>query len=375
MQQCGDVELLLSSDDALLKACHVVMAAAKIPLSQQLLSLQQTMDSLGDEVGVVKMGKAEGGVTGEEVDVEEVGRIEGVKVGVAIKEEVKRDSEQVGVEISLMEGKAVEVGVPKGSGVEVNIEEVTAPTDVRGSRMDGLEPSEQVFSGAAFQQEGLNEQSQVEDPPSELQVGGPAVAESGTAQIPVNVDFPCGPPLHSALEGEPDLDETLLHVDEEELASSNSNFTLMDSDPTILNPEPVLPSFDATLDSAISDVSGSLPQELDAKSGMDGNAEVDVARSHSKVIPLPPNHCPPTNGTRTPDSTPSSSMGGSVGQVSLNREVSVDSTVSGSTDISKTTGHVQLTRRRSWQSESKGRAMDDDDVVAVPMIVRSTSTG
>ena len=428
-QKCGEVELLLSSDNALLKACRAVIAEAKIPLSQQLLSLQQKVDSLGGEVGVAEsngVGVAEGdemgvaesnGVAvaeGDEVGVaegdemgvaesngvDEVGVAEMEEVGVAEREEVKLYVDVAGVEIGLVDetdGKVVEVGVTKGSGVDVvgvtkgsgvdvvgvtkgsgvdvvgvtkgsGVDVVTGdvlvdtePTYVGGARVEGAEPSMQVLSGAAFQQsmaqqvqsnelplvQGPSELSQVGGPSELLQVGIPTQVVNGSPQIPVNADFPCGPPFHSALEGEPDLDATLLQADEEELASSNCSYTLMASD---MNSGPALPSADPTLDNVA--VSGSLPRGLDVKSGMGENAGVGVARSHSKVIPLPPNHCPPFNGTRTPDSTPSSSVGGSVGQLSLSREG----------------------RRTSWQSEGPGKA-DDDDVIAVPMIVRSTSTG
>lgn len=356
--------MLLPSDDALLKACHVAMAAAKKPLSQQLLSLQETVDMLLPPEG------------GHMMDGGAVAKVGNVKVGIigGMAEEDGVDvghpgvAEREGVELGVAEGEGIEVGMAGGEvGVAEGGADVIGENGVMVKGSFGVEV-EGVLGGVGEDELGVEAPGMGEgELGMEVLSGGasPTGLTQGEDRIAVNVDFPCGPPLHSALGEEPDLDATLLQADEEELASSSSNPNLMNSNPNLL---------DSSHD-AISDVdgSGSLPQET--SSGMpvlDRNAEEGVARSHSKVIPLPmQNHCPPVNGTRTPDSTPSSSVGGSIGQLSLNREVG--STIFGSADVSKAAGHTHSPARRSWQSEGPDKA--GDDVIAVPMIVRSTSTG
>lgn len=346
-----EIMVLLPNDDALLNACHVAMAAAQMPLSQQLLSLRETVDMLLPlkrchvvDDGARGVARGNGVVAGgvEEVDMAEE---DGVDMGPGVVEGVGVAG---GLEVGVAGGVNVEVGVVGEEGVEVGVvggEGVMTEAGV--CEENGVEGD---VGGGELGVEVLNN-GRCEPSP-----GGLSQEEEGSRKIAVNVDFPCGPSLQSALEEEPDLDATLLQADE-------------DSNPTHLNSDPTL------LDSGISDVdfSGSLVQEKSSEVPvLDRNADVGVARSHFKVIPLPvQNQFPPVNGTRTPDSTPSSSVGGSIGQLSLSRE---GATILGSADVSKTAEHVHSPARRSWQSEERGKA-ESDDVIAVPMIVRSTSTG
>jgi hypothetical protein len=335
MEECVcDLKALLPSDPDLLRACRSALSEAKTPLSQQLLSLREAVEEIlpprvveDGEVGTEMMaGIGEVGVAGGI----EVGLAEGMEVGVAGVQGV----DEVAVEAVMVDGDLEGVGRAVFAGDSAGPSELALEVvaDGNGERWDGGE-----------------------------QVGE---HEKGAGNIVSNADFPSsGLPFHSALEGEPDLDATLLQGNEMEF--SHSNPVVMDSDPIVVNSEPT--SDPITNHTSLSGVNGadSVPQvnSLQRHAALDS---VDgVVRSQSKVIPLPSqNHCPPAvNGTKHSDSTPSSSAGGSVGQLSLSREVSVDFAVSGSAEVGKITGHVQ----------SLGG--DQDDVVAVPMIVRSTSTG
>lgn len=198
----------------------------------------------------------------------------------------------------------------------------------------------------------------------------PALHSASGERIVDDADFPFGPPLHSAREEEPDLD------DEEELASSNSNPSLLDLSHAN-DPLPESNRANPNHDLAVSSLP--LPQPtLFSELPAGEVVEMSLARSQSKVIPLPTRHhqCHhqprPVNNTRTPDSTPSSSVGGSLGQPSLGLDVVIPE--SNSADVSKSPGHASLSRRRSWQSE--GTSVDEeDDIVAVPVVVRSISSG
>ena len=364
--ESGSAELLqvINTDHALCRACAEVLHETM--LSQQLETLREVMDKTmsaveeeggmaGQEEGVAGeeegVAKEEGGLAGGEEGVaKEEGGLAGGEEGVA-KEEGGMAREEEGMAGEEGAGHEEE-GVVKEEVDGGDVMEEQTPQDVqeRGSNVDD------DSSAQTHAVEHLTTHSVAEEVCPEALPDGRTSYTGHSDMITANVDFPSGPAylgvgLGAGLE-EGDLDTTLIGEDapltfapeeEDELTSSSSHVEVQ-------------------------------PEQDNAPS----SNEVGVAPSESKTIPLN-NHA---HKGRSPDSTPSSSLGGSIGRgVWSVGPASVDSSTGGdlltpaSVDIVDTST-TRVIPNASRRQSLEGRAKDeDDDVIAVPLVMRSSSTG
>lgn len=404
---------LLPQDHALLVSCAAAMTRIEIPLTQNLLQMQdivsmhcETMTGChgegregvhaykGGVNGVVDgLGREEeklraAGVYGESGDIKfEVGE----KVVEEVREEVvgEVDKEVVGEMDEEVVGEVREAVVGEGNGEVVGEVE----REEAGNVEEGSEEELKVRSVIA----DLEEEHLHSDVTGLLQGG-----------IQDGSDFPSGPIFSdSQISGEPDLDSTLSQAEEVELDSA---FSRAEDDCTPSKPLEVEGS-----DAESAEVIAEGEEVPWGNNLAGGNDVMGVARSQSKAIPQAvvgymPNSLELSNstpnslkGSSSVGGTPSdsvgrlSSLGGSVGgtpsmdssmgntpsfggTVSLGGSrhcVSLDPSVSsvesqGALDYQDKETAASRTRQMSLHVAS---SKEEEDVIAVPVILRSSSTG
>lgn len=348
---CDKLLQLIGTDCALCDSCAAVLTDTS--LSQPLLTLQESVNKFlsmkvdvgnggmvkeqGVEEGVAKEQSVEEGVMKELGVDEDVVENEGVmKEGYMEEEEVVVKEKGVDEDMVKKEvpntNRVMDEGVDGGkeSYARDMAEDVhLAIVDVQ--EMEWISVDNTVYDSSIVEQQSQAPNVQEDKDNDCGQVinnsdpyGASLQDDSFTnslSMIKPNVDFPSGPPLSSDDCGEPDLDHTFTLMPEAE----DNALTLM-------------PEEDNSLD-----------QEA-----------VSCTRLSSEVV-IPYSQ---SNGGTTPDSTPCSSVGGgSIGKQSW----AVDSM---SSDI---TGRVIPSVGNT--SGDRIPTKDEDDVIAVPMIVRSSSTG
>ena len=404
---CDKVKELLSSDHTLLTACSAALASQNTSLSQQLLLLEETISTLKDhqtssisKVAVSSEGNAsdegfgtsgESGASGEagtsgkssasgEGGTSGVGGASGESgtsgVGGAFGTSDKSGTSGEGgasgeIGTSGEDGSLFQNGVANKVEVEI-VHEEGADTGGGGVESDKIDGPSTVRSVETFT---WNTRSNDRVAADSLNDSHDNRLESDTMTSSIvqdSGDFPSGPVSNDGgmAEEEPDLDSTLIS---DEISLTTTIADKVETQPvTSLDPDKHS-SLQATHSEAVS------------------NEETDilVARSQSKTIPQSENHRSSFQTERSSHSTPSSSLGGSVGGGGNGQySFSIGDTSGGVGSLSSVDsssfhegGSIErhrTTRQSSehigvWQSSNESK--DEEDVIAVPVIVRSASSG
>lgn len=245
-----------------------------------------------------------------------------------------------------------EVGGPSG---DVGVATDESEEDLAGKRKNGeCEVAIEMVAidkTLGVNETGVEEVNHINQTPSLGQEGPPidGIDADGTVAISsfisVDADFPAvtlSSPSSLSVDVT-DMDSTLLpgHDEEEEQLELNSNLLVSPLHP---QSKPSLP--------------------LMSSEDLDGPYDADVTRSQFKVIPESS-----VNGQGgTPESTPSSSVSGSVGQ----QQLSLDQFPVSGDVIARNLGVPPAADKLSWPPPAQEY---DTDVIAVPVIMRSASTG
>lgn len=322
---CAELIELVLTEGALCRACAEVLT--DVSLSHSLLALLQVVCRRLSELdmleqsdgGVARVEQDGGGVAGMEQDGGGVARVEQDSGGVADMEQGgggMADMEQDGGDVGILEEDGGVAGEVRGKGG------VVEENGGLSESMNGTMAKEDEVAGAVVRS---SQEQTMQSPFTGHQDSGHSDG-SGQAMIETSVDFPNGPALSDEV-GEPDLDNTLTGEAEESVLS-------------------LIPEEEDELSSSHTSMHDEKSEEV-----LDSGTH-----SQSKAIPRPASNHVHKGMAQTPDSTPSSSVGGSVGQQSWTAE-----SASGAPPRVIPSASVEEDRQ--------------DDVVAVSMIVRSSSTG
>lgn len=428
-----EVMKVLPQDHAFLRSCATALATTDIPLTQQLLQLQDTIATHAKTMTEHQREEREGevekeGVGGAYNGIVDVDEVDGVgregkrgRTAAAVngditmegKGEVRREEVREEVDEEDMKGVKNEMRDEVGDKVREGVMEEEEVREEVGEEMkeeeNGVGRSEAVLE-VPFVAAGLEDEGLIAD-----------VVTSLPGVIQDSPEFPSGPTCifsnSHPISGEPDLDSTLSRVEELDLDATLSHAEEPDLDAVLSRAEDnwsVSRPLETEGDNATSAVL--VPQGEDVPEGnrsAGGGDVLGVARSQFKAIPqaivgytsnnLLLNNSTPNSlgGNSSVGDTPSGSIGGISSQgESVGGTPSMDSSVGGmsfggifllgdsghyvsldpSASSLESQGGVDYQDKEATASRTRQMSLHmanskEEDVIAVPVITRSSSTG
>lgn len=300
----SELRLLVGDEPLLFTACATALRANTQVLSQQLTTLQEALKTTKAKSGMAEVGGPSGYV-GVATDESEEDLAGKRKSGTG-NGECEVAIEMVAIDETLGVNETGVEEVNHSNPLEINR---TPSLGQEGPAIDGIDADGTVAISSFIS----------------VDADFPAVTLSSPSSLSVDVT---------------DMDSTLVpgHDEEEEQLELNSNLLVSPLHP---QSKPLMSSED-----------------------LDGPYDADVTRSQFKVIPESS-----VNGQGgTPESTPSSSVSGSVGQ----QQLSLDQFPVSGDVIARNLGVSPAADKLSWPPPAQEY---DTDVIAVPVIMRSASTG